>query len=358
MLLRRAVAARLLCSGLASCIGPGCPSVLVPFCCCALLPVSSRPLSTAAGVLRSYASRREREGGAGSRRPHPLPTGALVDVYALNGQLSAAATGDELLALVEARAAAMNDVNAATALTRLAKLPGSWKDDPRTQKLCILAGDKVAEMGARTLANTLWAVAKLALPRPPWLKQWLAASLIQLRYMNPQELSNTLYALGEFGAQHGDGEWTTAFWSASSRQLGAFQPQALSNTLAACVKLNLRPSVAWRARYLDASLRTLSAYTTQNLSNSILALSDLDARPGRAWMTAWAARAAAALPLFNEQEACNSLLALVQLGAYDSVALSPLWARVQQLLGPRSRTEHLHSACGAGGGWTASWGLG
>lgn len=79
------------------------------------------------------------------------------------------------------------------ALAKLAKLwhEERWKDDFRTQRLVVRAGDRLGDNGERLFANSAWACSKLDVA-PAWLPQWAKLPTLELGTMTSQELLSLL----------------------------------------------------------------------------------------------------------------------------------------------------------------------
>lgn len=120
----------------------------------------------------------------------------------------------------------------------------SWAADARTTALVARAGELLHLMVGWGLANTLWAVAKLGLA-PKWVGFWVELTRDKLAGFSTQELSNSIYALGQLD-HHPGKPWMEAFWGASLSVLrrpvaapdgdGAapFKTQEMANIVCAC----------------------------------------------------------------------------------------------------------------------------
>lgn len=178
------------------------------------LSAGARLLSAARGRTGSVAAAaRPRLQSAAAAAGEP-PLGPRL----LTRRLTDAVTGSDLLGLVEAHEAELNEIHASVALTKLSKLQpvDRWKEDERTLRLLALAGDKVGVMGPQALSNSLVAVAKLGLaPTAEWTGAWLAASADKLASFQPQELAGAERALRQLGVEPG-AAWADAYAKAAS----------------------------------------------------------------------------------------------------------------------------------------------
>jgi hypothetical protein len=131
--------------------------------------------------------------------------------------------------------------------------------------------------------------------RPEWIEKWYTQTLPILNSFKTQNLSNTIYALGQLGIMPSP-VWMNAFFGASKEKLKDFNSQEISNTIYALGQLGITPLSDWRNAFFDASQGQFKEFSPQNLSKE-------------------------KLQGFNPQEISNTIYALGQLG----IMPSPVW---------------------------------
>ena len=285
----------------------------------------------------------------------------------ITSAITASETGEDVLKLVASSLADFNFINVSAALSRLAKLQPVvlWKSDERTHRLVDQAGELVDLMDTQALSNSLWACEKLEIT-PSWLPRWLKRSSGVLGSMTPQEMSNSIYALGQLQEKPSDDAclaafhersllcaattfdisppaWMDLFESESCGRLSAFNSMDLANTIWAFAKLCHRPSNKWLITFLDASLAQLPSLNAQDVSNTIWALAELGVKPMSEWMAALTQPLMIFLDTLSEQHSANTLWALTVLQEYRNTAFLPLWSCSQELLTPASDVRSLRN---------------
>ena len=275
------------------------------------------PLVVCAAGDRGYTPH-ERRGGVARvlspSRSTEFTSGRSVSPAELTTSISGCLSGEELLLLVEQHLTAFNYINASAALTKLAKLHPveQWNNDARTQLLLVRAGELLDKMGGRQLANSAWACSKLGVT-PAWLPRWVELTTRELGTMKPQELSNSVYALGGFCHSPGDA-WLRAFYTASL-DMSAFNPQALSNILYSLALLKEVPDALWTDAFWSASKEKMAKFKPQQLSNIVWAAASLGVPPPADWMIHfWNASKSAETADFIPQYLSNIIWAAAAIG--------------------------------------------
>jgi hypothetical protein len=240
----------------------------------------------------------------------------------LTSALMACTSGEEVLSLVAASlsghqdAVPLNAIHVSAALMRLAKCrqpTRGYAEDARFTQLLSTAETLLDVMQPQSLSNALYACGKLDVALPDsWLSRYWAASRAALPQFIPQHFSNTLYACGQL-ALVPPSDWLLHFWQASKASLPQFNQQELSNTLYACGQLALVPPSDWLLRFWQASQPALAQFKPQELSNTLYACSQLTLVPPPEWLQRFWQASEAALPHFVPQALSNTLYACGQL---------------------------------------------
>jgi len=182
---------------------------------CSSLALLRRP-TVAAAALHSRAG------------PNPRQINALI---------KDATRARELLGLHEQHGQSFNDVNLATCWSRLGRMRGADRSWLRSDDGVLLLAlreqttDQVRTLGARALANTAHAIAKLDLRGTAWGSLWKdleRATLACRSELNAFDLSNTAWAFATAG--HPAPALFDAIGREAAGRVHEFVPQALANT--------------------------------------------------------------------------------------------------------------------------------
>jgi hypothetical protein len=351
-----------------------------------------------------------------SSRLPPQP--AAVSDWQLTQLITAATSIADVAATVEQHQSHLNAIHVAAALARLAKMAQQQHPQHRNPQLwqqqqqLLLRATQLQEaqalaqqlllplllhhghaMGARGLANSTWALAKLqVLPQPRAMQQLVQCLVAAVPDMEPQHISSVLYACalwqqqqqqqqvwqqGHQGVVHGSA-WgrstslqqqqqqltdhsNTSTAAAAARQaagipaqllfllLDAAQagmtnhadhwgPQALANTIYAAAVLQPPVTLQWAASFWQASSSSMAAAEPQHLSNMAWAVARLQLVPPFRWVGQWLGASAGKLPGATPQGLSNSLWAVAKLG-WGSAVLQPLPCEQQQQGGSGSSSS-------------------
>jgi len=155
----------------------------------------------------------------------------------LNQQLCKLEHAEEVLAMVGEFGMQMNGVNLSTALHRVAKWSkkqrldlAEVRDTAQWKKLVRLTHQKLGELTAQGVANTLWAVGTMQLPindEPKFIADVIAAAEEHVESFTPQALANSAWACATMGWQHTSLLGKVQRCCVSS--FSSFNPQDLSN---------------------------------------------------------------------------------------------------------------------------------
>mmetsp|Transcript_16391 Transcript_16391/g.36975 ORF Transcript_16391/g.36975 Transcript_16391/m.36975 type:complete len:112 (-) Transcript_16391:39-374(-) len=106
------------------------------------------------------------------------------------------ANAAEILAFVQGRAAEFDEVHFVTAVHRVAKHSGgaALLGDPVLVGIFKTLGSFVSSMNSRHLANTLWAVARLAYRNQPFRQAISASARRTIQDFRPPELASTAWS--------------------------------------------------------------------------------------------------------------------------------------------------------------------
>mmetsp|Transcript_122442 Transcript_122442/g.280597 ORF Transcript_122442/g.280597 Transcript_122442/m.280597 type:complete len:573 (-) Transcript_122442:214-1932(-) len=155
----------------------------------------------------------------------------------LNQQLCKLEHAEEVLAMVAESGMQMNGVNLSTALHRVAKWSKKQRLDvvevrgaPQWKKLVRLTHQKLGELTAQGVANTLWAVGTMQLPmeeEPKFIADVIAAAEEHVESFTPQALANTAWACATMNWQHST--LLGKVQRSCVASFSSFNPQDLSN---------------------------------------------------------------------------------------------------------------------------------
>lgn len=260
------------------------------------------------------------------------------------------------------------------------------------QAVCSMVEAHVGSLGARQVANCLWALSKL----PPALRAGAGAGARLLPALlrradglwpdyNGQELCNLAAALAALHAKpHLPAGWGGAFAAALAPHVPSLKPQEVANALLALAQLQqqgcvvalppaLVPSLLQRFRavlascsaqdaalfllaasrlqaastasaaemtagwldgaFFDATRRLLGGMNCQDAAHVLHALGRLGVRPPLPWLEALLRRCEPRLARFQPQELCASLHGLALLGIAPSEDwMASFWAAVEPRL--------------------------
>lgn len=157
------------------------------------------------------------------------------------------------------------------------------------------ASSRLDQFNPQELSNTLWALAQLQhTPSKPWMQQLLLASLQQMSSFLAADFTQTLGGLSKLGYNPSP-LWLSSFWSKSGQSLigSNFSAAELHTLLLAAVKLEVQPPQRWVQVAAGAVERGLAGFGSQQLLEVLRALQQL-AQAGDNTAAAAAAAAASA----------------------------------------------------------------
>jgi len=270
-----------------------------------------------------------RGGSAGRRDPKQLT--AAIKVCSSVAELEAVLRG--------ADPAAVDFILLSAALGRLPKLPGMREEKRRlwsSLSLRFSAPDMLATAGARALSNALWATAELAVGRvleaaSAEVGGFVGAIVSELQRAgrlinaNAQDLANTAWALAKLA--HYDEPLLDAIADCVLSLADRLNPQEVSNTAHAFATLRHPRAAALVAALVERSAAQLGEFTEQAIANLLWAVAASDVRS----LSAAALGALAAECARPERAPVWTPVALSQLrlahvhvqGAYSGRALLP-----------------------------------
>jgi hypothetical protein len=185
----------------------------------------------------SGASSRHASGAAPRllRRWLSHPAAGDKDQWArvLTGQIKATQSSEGLLALVERHGGEMDAIHVSASWAHLAGgRVGGGDSEAVAAALQLVTARRVDEMGARSVANTLWALAKLprVIPDPRLLKELQRRAVAEADRFTPQNVANTLWALATLGVAP-EAKLLEAMQRRAVAEADRFNPQAVANTL-------------------------------------------------------------------------------------------------------------------------------
>jgi hypothetical protein len=156
------------------------------------------------------------------------------------------------------------------------------------------ASTHLADFNPQELSNTLWALSQMQhTPSKPWMQQLLLASLQQMSSFVAADLTQTLCGLSKLGYSPSP-LWFSIFWLKSGQSLAQsnFSAAELHALLLAAVKLEAQPPQKWVQVAAGAVERGLAGFGSQQLLEMLRALQQLAQAGDRS--TAAVAPAAAA----------------------------------------------------------------
>jgi len=194
--------------------------------------------SKAAGLAEDEEKKKTIEVHTHTAHPGPRLTRGTPNPRTLNGLLTKTTTARELLELHEQYGSDFNHVNLATCWSRLGRVRAGGErrwllsdDGARLGALREQTQEQLRTFGAREVANTAHALARLALRGAAWASLWNEferAALTRRSEFGPQELANTAWAFATAG--HAAPALFEAIAEESAGCVRAFTPQALTNT--------------------------------------------------------------------------------------------------------------------------------
>lgn len=105
--------------------------------------------------------------------PEPVDSGDGVAAI-INRQITDSNSVPELETVFDEYSGRFSYINAAAAITKYAKLPGSSMQSPFFSKLGAVWLKRLPDSGAQGYSNVLWACSKLgSAEHPVWAKTWL-----------------------------------------------------------------------------------------------------------------------------------------------------------------------------------------
>ena len=220
----------------------------------------------------------------------------MPDPRALNGSLLQLSTPAAILAFASEHASALNSVNCATALHRLAKqgATASAAFAPLVARTASVLRSDARHVTARSLTSIAWASAKLQLDDAGLWAAVSASAASLLPSLDAYALANVAWALATVRrvAPEADGALLEALAEAALVRLGEFKPQELCNLLWAFATLKRRHRALFEAASAAAARFCGAGFTAQGLSQTVWAFAKL----GLAKHALLVAAAAAAKP--------------------------------------------------------------
>ncbi|MEW5315487.1 MAG: hypothetical protein WDW38_006912 [Sanguina aurantia] len=206
-------------------------------------------------------------------------------------------------------------------LSRLAKLrrfqsSSKYPDSEMlrfAERLAAAAAPLLPRAEPKHLANTLWALAKLAHhPGFEWMEAALSAVAALLPRYDDISLSQTLWALATLDHQPGP-FFLQRFYDAAHHRLPHMSPQSVSNIMWAAAVLKAPPPPAFTERFLATTLLGFPAHKVQGLSNCVWACAVLELDPGAGWLQRLLQEADTKLDLLLSQDVANIMWSLAKL---------------------------------------------
>jgi len=248
----------------------------------------------------------------------------------LNGLLGNLTSAPALLALHRQHGASFDHVNMATCWSRLGRVRSGERRWLRAEEGVHLIAlreqtrDRVRTFGARSLANTAHALAKLALRGEEWTDLWEEferAVLARRGDFNPQQLANTAWAFAT--AVHAAPALFDAIAEESSKQVGKFKAQDMANTAWAFATAGHTASALFDAIAAESAGR-VREFKPQELANTAWAFATAG-QAAPALFDAIAAEAVGRVREFKPQELANTAWAFATAGhaapaLFDAIA--------------------------------------
>ena len=214
---------------------------------------------------------------------------ASLDPWALNKLLSRTSTSDEIATIVGGHGGAMNSVNCATALHRLAR-GGATERGELERTLCGLTANilerEAGRVTARSLTSIAWAVGKLRLSDAGLLAALTsrAAAQLEARALDAFGIANVAWALATLymaatsatteTVNHDHGGLFSALATEACARASEFKPQEMTNLVWAFATLKWRHGRLFEQLAESATPR-LAEFTPQGLSQTVWAYSKL-----------------------------------------------------------------------------------
>ena len=289
-------------------------------------------------ILTSKIQRCVRERRQPVRSMHKVPLDKDVRVRVITSKIKDTKAAGELLDYVDTIVGKpeFNHIHAGATYTKLSNIRKKGHLGPKELERNVLVRLQQRlqgmllrrEVGARQMANILWAVANLFTGLKPLLEvvPTLAAQIsLKAGDLKQQELSNSLWAAAEL---QDDAPEVLNIIAAVAAEIplkpGKMNTQDLSNNLLAAAKLRVAaPQVVKTVPALAAQIPLkASSMTQQDLSNSLWALKDfVDASPAVPQaVQALVQNVPSKITSMNAQELSNTAEALVFLGESFPIA--------------------------------------
>lgn len=253
---------------------------------------------------------------------------------------------------------------------------------------CDMVRERCGQLGARQVANCMWALSKLPPsaeqdplgrrgPSPVLVEQLVLRASEHWHSFNGQELANLVYALAAL--QHRPRrDWLHAFAEVLGRVVQSLKPQEVSNVLYAFRKLRFgapeellqqllqriqammpecsvqdcvvalhacaaqrRPiDSVWLAAFFEATGNRLPLFNSQDVANTLHSLAVLGVEPPLPWLERLLDCCEPKLKQFSAQECSNTLYALALMGAAPPAEwMSAFWRCSMTKLGAASAQE-------------------
>ncbi len=205
----------------------------------------------------------------------------------LNTAMMACASAAEVLDLITPRLEGdANAANVATALMRIAALPGAdeAKHDARLRQLFAVSFGHLAGMHRRGLSCTLRVASRLELqPSEEWMERYWQVTFPILYQYEPQTLAVTLHAAARLSRKPPQA-WMELYWRRVAETLPYFRVLSLTPMLHACGCLNIHPPADLLARFWEHSGALMPQYDARGLTTTLHAAGELRSAPPVAWM--------------------------------------------------------------------------
>jgi len=260
-------------------------------------------------------------------RNNPSPVTAALpertstpDPRTLNGLLTKTTTARELLELHEQYGSAFDHVNLATCWSRLGRVRAGGErrwlltdDGARLSTLREQTREQLRTFGARQVANTAHALAKLALRGAAWASLWNEierAALARRSEFGPQELPNTAWAFATAG--HATPALFDAIAEEAAGKISELTPQGLANTAWAFATAG-HATPALLAAIAEEAAGRVREFKPQELSNTAWAFATAG-HAAPALFDAIAEEAAGRMRELNPQDLANTAWAFATAG--------------------------------------------
>ncbi|KAF5830609.1 hypothetical protein DUNSADRAFT_14256 [Dunaliella salina] len=235
--------------------------------------------------------------------PSALPSTTPAHPHApshslLTKRIKLCTTSQELAAVLDEYGAHFNNINVAAVLVQLAQLPpGPQPPPPRSssatdaqawdayasyeallQRVLQQVAGLVSSLGARQVANVMWAAARLGRRCPDGFHPMCASLLclllpqsqVMLPWCTPQELSSSLWAVAVSGVSPSD-DWLESFLLAFETALPnqVREPRHIATVMWGLARLGVAPDATWLATLKARTQQLLPAFTPRDIAQTL-----------------------------------------------------------------------------------------